>query len=67
MRRSHRIQRDEGPHETVQAPTRKQPEIALVQLGAGIDIGAIPRSLVTPETVEIILAEYPCALVAVGV
>lgn len=31
----------------------------MVQLGAGIDIGAIPRSLVTPERVEIILAEYP--------
>ncbi len=40
-------------------PQRKQPEIALVQLGAGIDVGAIPRSLVTPESVEIILAEYP--------
>lgn len=40
-------------------PQRKQPEIALVQLGACIDIGAMPRSLVTPESVDIILAEYP--------
>ena len=40
-------------------PQRKQPEVALLQLGAGIDIGAIPLDLVTPESVEIILAEYP--------
>lgn len=46
-------------HTTPGVPQRKQPEVALVQLGAGIDIGAIPRSLVTPESVEIILAEYP--------
>jgi hypothetical protein len=46
-------------HTTPGIPQRKQPEIALVQLGAGIDVGAVPRSLVTPETVEIILAEYP--------
>ena len=46
-------------HTTLGIPQRKQPEIALVQLGAGIDIGAIPRSLMTPESVEIILAEYP--------
>lgn len=46
-------------HTTPGIPQRKQAEIALVQLGAGIDIGAIPLSLVTPESVEIILAEYP--------
>ena len=46
-------------HATLGIPQRKQPEIALVQLGAGIDVGAIPRSLVTPQTMEIILAEYP--------
>ena len=46
-------------HTTPGVPQRKQPEIALVQLGAGIDVGAVPRSLVTPESVEIILAEYP--------
>lgn len=46
-------------HTTPVVPQRKQPEIALVQLGAGIDVGGIPRSLVTPESVEIILAEYP--------
>jgi hypothetical protein len=46
-------------HTTPSVPQRKQPEIALLQLGAGIDIGAIPRSLVTPESVAIILAEYP--------
>lgn len=46
-------------HTTLGVPQRKQPEVALLQLGAGIDIGAIPRSLVTPESVEVILAEYP--------
>ena len=46
-------------HTTPGVPQRKQPEIALLQIGAGIDIGAIPRALVTPESVEISLAEYP--------
>ena len=46
-------------HTTLSISQRKQPEIALLQMGAGIDIGAIPRSLLIPETVEIILAEYP--------
>ena len=46
-------------HTTLSVPQRKQPEIALLQLGAGIDVGAIPRSLITPESVEIILSEYP--------
>ena len=46
-------------HTTPGVAQRKQPEIALLQLGAGIDIGAIPRSLVTAEAVETILAEYP--------
>jgi len=46
-------------HTTLSISQRKQPEIALLQMGAGIDIGAIPRSLLTPETVEIILSEYP--------
>ena len=45
-------------HTTPSVPQRKQ-VIALVQLGAGIDMGAIPRSLVTPEAVEIIIAEFP--------
>ena len=46
-------------HTTPGVPQRRQFEVALLQLGAGIDIGAIPRSLVTPEAVEIILAEFP--------
>lgn len=46
-------------HSTLHVPQRKQPEIALVQLGAGIDMGAMPRSLLNPEAIEIILAEYP--------
>ena len=46
-------------HTTLNIPQRKQPEIALVQFGAGLDIGAFPRALLTPEVVEAILAEYP--------
>lgn len=46
-------------HTTPGVPQRKRPEIALLQLGAGIDIGAVPLGLVTPESVDIILAEYP--------
>jgi hypothetical protein len=46
-------------HTTLNTPQRKQPEIALLQLGAGIDIGAFPKTLLAPEAVEIILAEYP--------
>jgi len=46
-------------HTTLDIPQRKQPEIALVQLGAGIDMGAMPRELLSEETVEIILAEFP--------
>ncbi|BET98501.1 HD domain-containing protein [Xenorhabdus taiwanensis] len=46
-------------HTTFSIPQRKQPEIALLQLGAGIDIGAFPRTLLSPQAVEVILAEYP--------
>jgi hypothetical protein len=46
-------------HTTLGISQRKQPEIALVQLGAGIDVGAVPRSLLTPESMEIILSEFP--------
>ncbi|MBN9437166.1 HD domain-containing protein [Bosea sp. (in: a-proteobacteria)] len=46
-------------HTTLNIPQRKQPEVALLQIGAGIDIGAFPRTLLSPEAVEAILAEYP--------
>jgi len=46
-------------HTTLQIPQRKQPEIALVQLGAGVDVGAIPREILEPSAVERILVEYP--------
>jgi hypothetical protein len=39
-------------HTTLQIPQRKQPEIALVQLGAGVDVGAIPRDILEPSAVE---------------
>lgn len=46
-------------HTTLGVPQRKRPEIALVQLGAGIDVGAAPRELIGSEAVEAILAEWP--------
>lgn len=46
-------------HTTLSIPQRKQPEIALLQLGAGIDIGAFPRTLLSPQAVEVILSEHP--------
>ena len=46
-------------HTTLAVSQRKQPEIALLQLGAGIDIGAIPRAMLSADAVEVILAEYP--------
>ena len=46
-------------HTTLQIPQRKQPEIALVQLGAGVDVGAIPREILEPSAVDRILEEYP--------
>lgn len=46
-------------HTTLTVPQRKQPEIALLQMGAGIDVGAIPREVLTAEAVEAILAEFP--------
>ncbi|MEM5431081.1 HD domain-containing protein [Cupriavidus oxalaticus] len=46
-------------HTTPGIPQRKQPEIALLQLGAGIDVGSVPKTLLAPDAVEIILSEYP--------
>ncbi len=46
-------------HTTLNIPQRKQPEIALLQIGAGIDIGAFPRTMLAPEIVERILFDYP--------
>lgn len=46
-------------HTTLAVPQRKQAEIALLQMGAGIDMGAMPRDLLSEEFVERVLAEYP--------
>ena len=46
-------------HTTLGVPQRKGPEIALVQLSAGIDVGAAPRELIGTEAVNAILAEWP--------
>jgi len=46
-------------HTTLSVPQRKRPEIALVQLGAGIDVGAVPLAVVTPGVVDQILDAFP--------
>ncbi len=46
-------------HTTPGIPQRKQPEIALVQLGAGIDVGVIPVAMLAEESVARILEDYP--------
>jgi hypothetical protein len=46
-------------HTTYAVPPRKAPEIALVQLGAGIDVGVVPLDLVSPKVVDAVLEAYP--------
>ncbi|MEH6526642.1 MAG: hypothetical protein V7723_11270, partial [Sneathiella sp.] len=46
-------------HATVSIPQRKQPEIALVQFGAGLDIGVFPIDTLTNQTISKILEEFP--------
>ncbi len=46
-------------HTTPGIPQRKRPEIALVQLGAGIDVGVVPVAMLAEEPVARILDRYP--------
>ena len=46
-------------HTTLSIPQRKRPEIALVQFGAGIDVGAIPLEALSRSAVDQILEAYP--------
>jgi hypothetical protein len=46
-------------HTTYAVPQRKQPEIALVQLGAAIDVGVAPLDLILPDALEQILDTWP--------
>lgn len=46
-------------HTTYAVPQRKQPEIALVQLGAAIDVGVVPLDLVSPDLVAEVLDAWP--------
>ncbi len=46
-------------HTTLEVPQRKQPEIALVQMGAGLDIGIFPLELVQSGTLKQTLDAYP--------
>lgn len=48
-------------HTTAGVPPRKRPEIALVQLGAAIDVGVAPLALVAPPLVDEILESWPRA------
>lgn len=46
-------------HTTLDYPQRKQPEVALVQMGAGLDVGIFPLDILQPEKLEQILDAYP--------
>lgn len=46
-------------HTTYAVPPHKAPEIALVQLGAGIDVGVVSLDLVSPKVVDAVLEAYP--------
>jgi hypothetical protein len=46
-------------HTTAAIPQRKQPEIALVQSGAAIDVGAIPLGILPSDAVAEVLARWP--------
>ncbi|WP_299589145.1 hypothetical protein [uncultured Microbulbifer sp.] len=46
-------------HSTLEIAQHKRPEIALVQFGAGIDIGAIPIDSIDSKTIDEIIDQYP--------
>jgi hypothetical protein len=46
-------------HTTAGIPTRKRPEVALVQIGAGIDVGFIPLDVALSSQLPEILEEWP--------
>ncbi len=46
-------------HTTVGVPQRKRPEIALVQAGAALDVGAVPLSLIPTDFVERLVDQWP--------
>lgn len=46
-------------HSTVGIPQMKRPEIALVQAGAGLDVGVMPLDAIEPEALERILVSWP--------
>ena len=46
-------------HTTFSIPQKKSPEAALVQIGAGLDVGVIPHDRITPEVMEQVLDAYP--------
>ncbi len=46
-------------HTTLEIPQRKAPEIALCQLGAAIDIGFVPVSLVSRSVLQEALGHFP--------
>ncbi|SNZ19496.1 phosphohydrolase [Cohaesibacter gelatinilyticus] len=48
-------------HTTLGIPQSKRPEIGLVQLGAGIDVGVVPLEMLDSQFVDEVLVEYPRA------
>lgn len=48
-------------HTTLGIPQCKRPEIGLVQLGAGLDVGVVPLEMIEQAFVDEVLVEYPRA------
>ena len=46
-------------HATFAIPQRKSPAIALVQVGAGIDVGAVPIELLSSAMIDEVLEALP--------
>ncbi len=46
-------------HTTMSVPQRKRPEIALVQTGAGIDVGVIPVNALSAAALQQVLESWP--------
>jgi len=46
-------------HTTLSIPRKKQPEIALVHIGSGIDVGMAPIELIDAKFIDEIIEHYP--------
>ena len=46
-------------HTTPSIPQRKCAEIALVQIGAGLDVGVVPPDMLKPDAVQLVVEAFP--------